>query len=193
MKARLQGRRDHRGAVPLVRGASRARRFFDRLAPAYDRINARIYRPEWRERVRSAVRGRVLDVGVGTGFTTGHLADAVGIDLSGEMVNRARYIGALVRGDFLHPPLRPGSFDTVVFAGSFYYLDDPWKGLRIAADLLRSEGRVVILSPASRLFAPAVNVYSEADYRRLLQGSGFRLDTYARLNWAACLVTASKT
>lgn len=192
MRARLQVERTHPGRVPLVHGARRARRFFDRLAPFYDRVNARIYKREWLQRVRGRLLGRVLDVGVGTGFTTEDLPEAVGIDLSKEMVSRARYAGDLVRADFLHPPLRPGSFDTIVFAGSFYYLDDPGQGLRIASDLLRPGGRVVILSPGSRIFALAVPVYAEADYRRLCDASGFRLESFETLNWAACLVTARK-
>lgn len=192
MRARLQVERAHPGRVPFVHGARRARRFFDRLAPFYDRVNARIYKREWLRRVRGHLQGRVLDVGVGTGFTTGHLADAVGIDLSKRMIDRARYAGHLMQADFLHPPLRPGSFDTIVFAGSFYYLDDPGQGLRIASDLLRPGGRVVILSPGSRIFALAVPVYTEAEYRRLFHGGGFHMDSFEPLNWAACLVIARK-
>lgn len=181
------------GAVPLVTGPHRTRRFFDRLAPAYDGINTRIYKLEWLAKVRESLRGRVLDVGVGTGFTTGHMPNAVGIDLSREMLRRGRYVGDLARADFLHPPFREKTFDTVVFAGSFYYLADPLAGLRTAATLLRRGGRVLILSPASRLFAPMVPVYSREDYTEFLEEAGFRLDTYQRLNWAACFVRASKT
>ncbi len=179
--------------MPVVAGPSSAKRFFDRLAPAYDFINARIYRPEWLERVRSEIRGdRVLDVGVGTGFSTNHLERAVGIDLSLEMLRRAAYRGALVRADAFHPPLRSGSFDTVVFAGSFYYLGDPDRGFRIAADLLRPGGTVILLSPASAWFAPFVPVYSERAYRDAMGRAGLRTESYERLNWAACLVIGRK-
>lgn len=178
--------------MPLVAGPSRTRRFFDRLAPLYDRINARIYQPEWRERIREGLRGRVLDVGVGTGFTTDHLQGAVGIDLSREMLRRATYRGTLIRANFLQPPFRDGSFDTVVFAGSFYYLGDPVAGLKVAAALLASGGRAIILSPASALFALAVPVYSRPEYGRAADEAGLRLDSYEQLNWAACLVMVSK-
>jgi len=179
--------------VPVVLGAAKARRFFDRIAPWYDRINARIYKRAWLERIRSEIRGaRVLDVGVGTGFTTGHLSDAVGIDLSVEMLHRARYRGALVRADFMRPPFRGTDFDTIVFAGSFYYMRDPRAAARIAAELLRSGGRVVLLSPATLLLAAFVRVLSPHDYQEIFASAGFGGVRYERLNWSACLVIAEK-
>jgi SAM-dependent methyltransferase len=178
--------------VPLLSGPRRARRFFDRLAPLYDRINAWIYKDEWLAKVRAALRGRVLDVGVGTGFTTGDLADAVGIDLSLEMLRRARYRGDLVRADFVRPPFRHVSFDTVVFAGSFYYLPDPQEGMRVAAGLLRPGGSVVILAPATRALAFFVPIYRREEYSAYLERAGLRLASYERLNWAACLVIGTK-
>lgn len=179
--------------MPFVGGASAARRFFDRLAPWYDRINARIYKRAWLDRVRGAIRGtRVLDVGVGTGFTTGHLDGGVGLDLSREMLRRARYRGHVVQGNFLRPPFRPGRFDTVVFAGSLYYMDDPLEALRIAADLLAPKGIVIVLSPATVLLAPFVRILGPAAYARLFQDAGLVLESYERLNWAACLVRARR-
>ncbi len=179
--------------MPLISGSRRARRFFDGLAPAYDWINARIYKPAWLAKVRSNLHGRVLDVGVGTGFTTGHLADAVGIDLSTEMLRRAKYRGYLLRADFIRPPLRDGSFDAVVLAGSFYYLPNPQEGMATAARLLRTGGTVVILSPATWALAPFVPIYSRAEYAGFMERTGLRLASYERLSWAACLVTGTKS
>jgi ubiquinone/menaquinone biosynthesis C-methylase UbiE len=178
--------------VPLLSGSRRARRFFDRLAPLYDGINALIYKPVWLEKVRGALRGRVLDVGVGTGHTTGHLADAVGVDLSREMLRRARYRGQLVRANFVQPPFRDASFDTVVLAGSFYYLPDPQKGADTTTRVLRPGGRVAILSPATWILAPFVPIYSRDDYERFFARAGLHLASYERLNWAACLVIGTK-
>lgn len=177
--------------MPLLSGSRRARRFFDRLAPLYDAINARLYKPEWLAKVRAAMQGRVLDVGVGTGFTTGHLSDAVGIDVSSEMLRRARYRGYLLRANFVRPPFRDASFDTVVLAGSFYYLPNPKEGMAVAARLLRPGGTVVILSPATWALALFVPIYSRADYESFLAAAGLRLASYERLNWAACLVTGT--
>lgn len=178
--------------MPILSGSRRARRFFDRLAPLYDAINRRIYKPEWLAEVRARLHGRVLDVGVGTGFTTGHLADAVGIDLSSEMLRRARYRGSLIRATIVRPPLRADSFDAVVFAGSFYYLLDPQEGMNVAARLLRPRGTVVILSPATWALALFVPIYSRDEYASFMERAGLRLASYERLNWAACLVTGAK-
>ena len=179
--------------MPVVQGPEKTRRFFDRIAPWYDRINRRIYKPEWWERVRSEIQGhRVLDVGVGTGFTTGDLPGAVGIDLSREMLIRARYAGPLLRADFMRAPFRPDSFDTVVFAGSFYYLPSAAEGARTAANLLRPGGRMIILSPATMLLEPFVRVYRRSEYQSAVQRAGLHLMRYERLNWAACLVVADK-
>lgn len=179
--------------MPVVSGPSSARRFFDWLAPVYDRINARIYRREWLDKVRAEITGdRVLDVGVGTGFTTGHLEGAVGTDLSREMLQRASYRGHLVRANFLQPPFHHECFDTIVFAGSFYYLGDPARGFSIAASLLRPGGKTILLSPASAVFAPFVRVFSRETYASAMARAGLRMDRYERLNWAACLVIGRK-
>lgn len=179
--------------MPLLTGGGRPKRFFDRLAGQYDRINARIYKREWLDRVRHSIRGtRVLDVGVGTGFTTDHLDEAVGIDLSREMLRRARYRGHLAQADFMRLPFRGSTFDTIVFAGSFYYLPSAETGMRIAAGLLRPGGRVIILSPATLLLAAFVPIYAESDYLEFSVRTGLRLLSYERLNWAACLVIAEK-
>ena len=179
--------------MPLIQGASKAKRFFDHVAPLYDRINARIYKREWLERVRSEVRGkRVLDVGVGTGFTTRHLGDAIGIDLSLAMLRRAEYRGHLLRADFMHPPFREEVFDSVVFAGSYYYMPNPEEAARTAARLLRSGGRVVILSPATPALGFAVRILGPQDYTSIFEDAGLEKVRYERLNWAAALVTAEK-
>lgn len=176
------------GAVPLLTRPGRPKRFFDRLAPWYDAINERIYNLEWRATILASVRGRVLDVGVGTGFTTGSLAGAVGLDVSREMLRRARYRGHLVQGDFRRPPVRAQTFDAIVFAGSFYYLGEPTSVLRTAESLLRPGGTIVILSPATVILAPFVPIYSASEYGKMFRTAGLVLDDYRRLGRAACLV-----
>jgi ubiquinone/menaquinone biosynthesis C-methylase UbiE len=180
--------------MPLVRGQARTRRFFDWLAPAYDLVNAIIFRPEWRARVRQAfLPGRVLDVGVGTGFSTADVIGAVGIDLSPEMVSRASaYVGDLVLADAMAPPFRAGSFSTIVCAGSFYYLPDPVAALRGFHRLLKDGGRVVMLGPEAWFLRPVVRILLRQDYETLAGETGFDLVQYESLRGVASLIVMEK-
>src|SRR6267143_2665996 len=181
--------------MPLVRGQARARRFFDWLAPSYDIVNAIISRPEWRAGVRRALlHGRLLDVGVGTGFATSDIPGAVGIDLSSEMVSRAkRYLGDLVLADAMSPPFRAGSFSTIVCAGSFYYLPDSRAALRGFYHLLRDGGRVVMLGPEAWFLKPLVRIFVRREYEALAGETGFDLVQYESLRGVASLVILEKS
>ncbi|HLB67037.1 MAG TPA: class I SAM-dependent methyltransferase [Thermoplasmata archaeon] len=180
--------------MPLVQGPTRSRQFFDWIAPRYKTINARLYRLEWRDLVRSAIEpGRVLDVGVGTGYTTSHLRKVVGIDLSRAMLAGASgYRGDLVQADAGSPPFRPGSFATIVCAGSFYYLADPVRTLRSFHGLLSPSGAVVLISPEAWFLRPLVRVYTLRDYESMAQATDFRVELYESLRGLACLVKFRK-
>ena len=180
--------------MPLIRGQARTRRFFDWLAPRYDLFNSVIFRPEWRMMFRNMfLEGRVLDVGVGTGFTTNDVPGAVGIDLSREMISRAKeYRGDLVLADAMAAPFRPGSFSTVACAGSFYYLPDSLAALRGFHRLLKDGGRVVMLGPEAWFLRPIVRILLRRDYEALAGESGFDLVTYESLRGVASLVVMEK-
>ena len=105
----------------------------------------------------------------------------------------AGYRGNLLRADCPRPRFRDAAFDTVVLAGSFYYLPDPLEGMATAARLLRPGGTVVILSPATWSLAPFVPIYSREDYAGFMSHAGLRLASYERLSWAACMVTGMRS
>lgn len=71
-------------------------RAYDRIAPVYDLLDG-IYELSWKRRLREALfahaRGRILDVGVGTGCNIPFYPEGckvVGIDMSERMLDRAR-------------------------------------------------------------------------------------------------------
>lgn len=163
--------------MPIFSKQNKAQLFFDGLSSLYDVINPLVYPSSMRDELLSHVEGeRILDFGVGTGYTTGKFAGAVGIDLSMKMMRRAKdYRGQLMRADILRPPFKGERFDTIISAGSFYYLPDPREGLKSFHYLLRDGGIVLILSPntALSLFKPLIHIYTHQDYNNFFNETGF--------------------
>jgi SAM-dependent methyltransferase len=122
-------------------------RFFDAIAPRYDRVYARDAR-SLRERLEAArlPAGRVLDLGIGTGRELAYLLDArhavTGIELSPRMIEmcekRARKV-PIVRGDFYDPlPFPDASFEAAIaLFGSLAHPPDPGAHARLAKELAR--------------------------------------------------------
>jgi SAM-dependent methyltransferase len=89
---------------------------------------------------------RVLDIGTGRGAVAeaarSRGAVAVGLDLAAEMLRRAP--GPRLRADGRRLPVRGGGVDLAVGAFSIHLLPDPVVGLREAARVVRSGGKVVL-------------------------------------------------
>ena len=115
------------GPSTLQEVALRTQRLYHRFAPVYDAVTLlfSLWRwRRWQERVLPYARGRVLDVGCGTGVLLERLAargEPVGLDLSRDMLARAArrqrergFTAALVCGDAQHLPFRDGAFESVV-------------------------------------------------------------------------------
>jgi demethylmenaquinone methyltransferase/2-methoxy-6-polyprenyl-1,4-benzoquinol methylase len=179
----------------LFIGPTRARRFFDLLSKVYDRINPLLYTSEMRETLLKDVqKGRVLDVGVGTGYTTKHLREAVGIDLSREMLLRAKpeYRGSLVIGDASRPPFKPQSFSTVISAGSLYYFNSPISAVRGFRKLLRRGGVVLTITPNWRVLSFFVHIFKEEDLRRIFREAELKLEKLQNMRGIAYYCRARK-
>ena len=140
---------------------------------------------------------RVLDLGCGTGWVTRWLAQAVeggpgmavGLDISDEMIARARS-GSLSVENVLFAvaaaeeiPWREEYFESALSIESFYYYPDQEAVLRELYRVLIPGGRLFILinlykeNPYSlrwveKLKVP-VHVRSEAEYEQMLRAHGF--------------------
>lgn len=84
---------------------------YDSLAVGYDEL----YGEEQERKLKKIahlIKGRVLDIGAGTGIVAKHFPDVVSFDPSTEMLKRAHGMKVLGKAEYL--PFKPGSFDTIV-------------------------------------------------------------------------------
>ena len=132
---------------------NRRARFYDRLTPPMERMLGlglgRAWVFEW------PVRGRVLEVGAGTGKNLGYYPEGavvVAIDLSEAMLAHAREKRAglsarmhFVVSDAEDLAFKDGVFDAVVATCVFCSVPDPVRGLREVRRVLRTGGEIILL------------------------------------------------
>jgi ubiquinone/menaquinone biosynthesis C-methylase UbiE len=110
----------------------------------------------FRERTLAAARGRVLEVGVGSGLNLPLYREAVAqicaIDPSAELLRLAQRRGAdavapvlLVRTAAEQLPFADGIFDTVVTSWTLCTIPDPLRGLREMYRVLSPDGRLLFV------------------------------------------------
>jgi ubiquinone/menaquinone biosynthesis C-methylase UbiE len=145
----------------------RQRRVWDEAAPSYDRQMAlfeRLLLGDGRAWVGSRVRGRVLEVAVGTGLNLSHYPGGVtlaGVELSPRMLVLARERAAelgldadLREGDAEHLPFGEASFDTVVCALGLCTIPDPARAVAEMRRVLVPGGRLVLLDHVGSTWPP---------------------------------------
>lgn len=139
-------------------GSAAVARRYDRIAFLYDLYDSPMERlggERRRRRLLTQARGRVLEVGIGTGLNLALYPPGLrltGIDISARMlaraVSRAAALDvspALVRGDIEHLPFLDSSFDTVTATCVFCSVADPVAGLRELTRVVRNDGRILLL------------------------------------------------
>ena len=130
---------------------------YDRVAAIYDLYTAPMEAlggRRARERLFGRARGRVLELGIGTGLSLPSYpagAELTGIDISPRMLARARRRAErmgleadLEVADIERLPYPDASFDTVTAACVFCSVGDPVRGLREAARVVRPAGQVLL-------------------------------------------------
>jgi len=155
----------------------------------------------WRSWLVSGARGRVLDVGCGTGRNLPLLpagTRAVGLEPSWEALRRARRRAPgvpLVVGSAEALPFRDAAFDTVQSGLVFCSVPDAGQGLREVRRVLRPDGQLRMLEHvrATRrwkarmqdLLQPAWTrvtggCHPNRETERAVEAGGFRIDAESR-------------
>ena len=184
--------------------APRRASFTERLVAAgYDRLSAGVEREVFgprRHELLAEARGRVLDIGAGTGanlphfpWRAGRQLDVVLLDPSAGMLERARRKAAQLALN-VHSVNRPAeqlpfaaqSFDTVVFTLALCTIGDPVAALREARRVLRQSGRLLVFEHV-RAHEPGVARWQDRLdplWRRLNNGCHLNRDTRTAIEHA---------
>lgn len=155
----------------MDRETEKTRRRYNRTALFYDWMDF-LFGEKLRRRIISRARGKVLEVGVGTGINLPFYPQdcrVTGIDLSPGMLFRARrrvqrlrlYV-RLLEMDVQEMAFPDGDFDTVVATCVFCSVPDPVKGLREVRRVCKTSGQVILLEHVrseNPLLGPLMDVF----------------------------------
>jgi ubiquinone/menaquinone biosynthesis C-methylase UbiE len=176
-----------------VRGVEQIPWLYDSICAIHEALGL----GRWRRWLVAGARGRVLDLGCGTGRSLALLAPdvvAIGLDPSWDALQRARRRAPgvpLVVGSAEALPFRDATFDTVLSGLVFCSVPDAPRGLREVRRVLDRQGQLRMmehvrstrpwkarlqdrLQPAwTRL---AGGCHPNRDTERVVEASGFRID-----------------
>lgn len=131
-----------------MRGIEQVPLLYDAMMAVAEATGFRV----WRQRLVRGARGRVLDVGCGTGRNLpcyDHQLHVVAADLRVELLLAARQRAApgtpFVVASAEALPFADGAFDTVVSGLVFCSVADPARGLHEVRRVLRPDGQLLML------------------------------------------------
>ena len=121
---------------------------------------------------------RVLDVGAGTGWLAGHVADYTGVEGSPAAVAEAQRLGRnVVQADLRDAlPFADASFDAAVAKDVLEHVPDPAAVVREIGRVLRPGGRVFASSPDAQRWVwddyTHVRPFTRRGFRKLFADQG---------------------
>lgn len=179
-----------------VRDMSRTPGFLRTFFTTSDKHTSALVRPGLVTKLLApAVRGRVLEVGIGGGPLTEKLKKArgvevYGVDISTLLLEKARQRGAVpiaAAGEFL--PLKKNSFDSAVSLDMLGHIENPEKVLAEMRRALKPGGRLVInvgeKGPWSETSGGTgvlgFRSFDRDEVRRMFRRSGLRIEEIKRV------------
>ncbi len=130
---------------------------FDSIAKKYDSwyrkpIGRYADEVEWKciKSLLPSEKGKVLDLGCGTGIYTERLKkmgfEVISLDYSGKMLKAAekKIKGNFIRGDATSLPFRDSSFDGIIAITSFEFFSDPEKAISEMKRVVKDDGFIIV-------------------------------------------------
>ncbi len=117
----------------------KAKDYYNAISRGYNELYGKEQDRKW-SFIKNRVKGKVLDVGCGTGIITSKIKKAVGLDISIEMLKQ--YRGAKINGDAHKLPFKNKSFDQCISLTVLQDVEEPVKVLRE----MKRVGKKVIFS-----------------------------------------------
>ena len=134
-----------------------SKQYYDRNASLYDKLLSPVESTlsKWRKELLKDVKGKTLEIGIGTGKSLEHYPKGVtitGIDSSENMLKYARKraegytnIEKLLVMNAEELDLPDNTFDTVVASCVFCSIDDPVKALKEIRRVCKTNGNIFLL------------------------------------------------
>lgn len=114
-----------------------------------------VFFADWRARLVALAKGKILEVGVGTGKNLKYYpagVDVTGIDIADKMIGIAKKKAKslnlsfkIEEGDAQDLPCPDNIFDTIIATFVFCSVMDPIKGLRELRRVVKSDGKILLL------------------------------------------------
>lgn len=166
---------------------------YNRVAGFYDILDKpmEMAASKWREKLLSGAKGKVLEVGIGTGRNIPYYPDNVeltGIDFSPKMVEIARGKAKnrknvkILEMDAENMEFKDNTFDTVVTSCVFCSVPNPVQGLKEIKRVCKNGGKIVMLEHVKshkKMVGPLMDAFNFIPLN--IYGANINRETYQNL------------
>jgi len=116
---------------------------YEELAKGYDELYGEEQKKKL-EKIKHLLKGRILDIGAGTGIVAKHFKNVVSLDPCKEMLDKAP--GKKVVGKAEELPFKEGDFDTIVSLTALHHTDID----KVISEIKRLKPKNIVLTILKR-------------------------------------------